>query len=196
MHVNISITHEVVELQILVPAHDYCITALPSNEGPQVLRRTIPQIFCAVSSPLLFLVEGQGRNFSQVILENILRNDTCLTIVSFVTAPFEATLHAITPLLDESNVGARMMLEKLGRSSLHLSVHFDFLFHPAFRNRPDFLQVCRQSEGLELCLCKSATLWTRESGPIFLHRQRFEPSQLMSEAKSTISLPDDVSLVL
>lgn len=196
MYVNAVIVGEALELQILVPAHDYCITALPTKVGPKVLIRTIPQIWCAVSVNCLFLTEGEGRTFSHVVVENVLKDDNCMTIVSFTMKPFEVSLETLSPLLKEGNPGAQIMLEGLGRSSVKLSVHFDFLFHPAFRNRPDFLKVCRQSKGLELCLCKSAILWTPESGPIYLHRQKFEHSQLMGKPRGTISLPEDSSLVL
>ncbi len=196
MRVNVVTVEEKVNLQVLLPAGDYCITCLPNKTGPKVLRRSVPQIWCVVLEPFLFLTEGNGKSFSKVIVENVLKEDRCLSVVSFVMAESQVSLQDISPMLSACNPSALLTLKGLGSSLVELSVHFDFLFSPAFPNRSEFLDICKRSGGVELCLCKSAKLWTQESGPLFIYKERLEHTGLINKARATISLPGGVALVV
>jgi hypothetical protein len=191
MHVNVAVGGNDIYLQILMPAPENCITIMPVDESG------IPQVLCIAPIEYLFLVtEVESGFFPRFAIENVMKDEKRLMLASFVLAPLKIGFQTLSDRLRQDNPAAQQVLSASGQDPLGLSVCFDFLFFPAFQDRTDFFRICKQRKELEFCLCKSARLWTQESGPLYIYREKVGYRNLMSADRTGVKVSDDLSVVL
>lgn len=188
-HVNLIAAGNNLELQVLMPAPEYC-TGFVEAQGKT------PQIYCVLPTEYLFLIEeAQTSFFPNLNLENVIKEGKRLSMVSFIFTPIRVPFKTLSGRLKQDNPTAEQLVAALEKKTIDFTLHFDYLFFPAFRDRLDFVKVCREARELEFCLCKSGRLWTKESGPMYVSRQKISHKKLNS-ADRMVQTSEGASIVL
>ncbi len=189
INVNIVQAGDLQEIQVLVRAHEYCMTEMPVGNKA-------PRIFCVANDSYLFLTELMKEEFvATTNIENINKEgEGRITLVVFQFGPVILPHSIIKSMWPEEDPLKKHLLKNQS-GDYEVSVHFDFAFAPPLRDREKFFKKCREVGEVEFLFCKPIKYWERAGEPVILANNRLNARKLATPDRLAKKVGPDSYLV-